>query len=386
MDTLKLLSNDVFDENVAPHLLAAKLKELRSQLEHETEKCQRFQGIVKSLETEVEELKQDLALAALPESALAGTIEPSSHSSQHKLLMFLGQVDNEDIAEQIRLWVVGSARIEDVISATINYLETNEVNNLGEFVQTLIKESGSICSGNFNDVLQPLFVCMVRRICSKEDTSSVVGLMSLIEMRVPQDQSMLTELLSGVIRLMKKKPSEQCFQLIHKIIKLPLFTSIPNIFAKLPSEQSDLILVVSHAIEQFPHDCMMILEFLIFKSHDCLNLLSFRCSPECLNVAQRIVVFLTNQVYKLHSEHLHAVKSGIRILARIACVRSDRASKLPSSKDCEFKPPHMFAHYAILLKVIASRLNDDPQFEAVSKLDVTLVRRLYTDLFYASSS
>ena len=366
--------------------LNGELSQAVNRAAFEAQRCANMHATIFQLEKELGEVKQEMVMASIPEATPPSVDSPRTVQAKLELLALS---TNFQVGAE---WVMtgnGGAEMICQISCRIDEA------NILDFAIGLCRNVHILAITNFRSFLSPLWQA-AEAIAFSEDAGNRKNALRLLNMlvklRIPQDSETLRSTLQRIAGMIKKFPgfARDLFELANCIVVNSTFISTPGLFKKIQNEQADLCLTAAHSLmSAVACEAMRFLYAVAMRVPDVLSFSCLRCGPQCLNIAQRIVVALINHLFSKSGKHEMFIADGIRILARISCVKSDKDrprelitshSTTSSNGECQFKPPAIFGHYACLLPCITEELIKDAPPHGPRRLEVNILVTFYKEL------
>ena len=365
-----------------------QLENERLKAELQAEQC-KYQGVIYSLEREVEDLRQEVSLASLPEHF---QVERDSSRKTAATIILKEDIQDSELRGLVTELCITGEGLDTVVTHLLKtQLTTVPVRFLSVFFALIPKITNA---SNFRQFVQPLWTfcvqCMSRPTVSDLEAMTKILDVSirLVELRVPESHEDLLMTLSLLPAISRKFPAlTHIVTFANTVLSNPAFASAQGVFKRLQTDLPEIILCVAHLIgSQAESEAFQFLETLFYRSADPLGVCVFRCGADCPNVGQRILVGLVNALIAVDDRDITTtIVSGIKILARLACARSERRSKIlsasHSSNGSFTRLPQLLGYHTPLLLVVVEMISEDSRFQnIVSRLELSLLVKLYSDL------
>jgi len=349
--------------------------------------CANMQATIFSMEREIEELKQDVAMATLPSPTPGHQPNSDARNFRNKKvdLAILKASRNFQVGTEWLLSGEYTAAMFEELAGRLN--ETGAM----EYATAVSENIVHLAPGNFRSLAVSLWQA-AEVIAFEAGSAEAVRLLALlVKAKVPQDSELLWSLLGRVGDGVKKFPgsAKYLFELAAEILLNSTFSSTPGIHKRIQSEMVDFILLTAHALDRHPKEAMRFLYILGYKVPEVLSFASLRCGAHCINIAQRITICLANCVFGQKPPDAGFVSHALKLLVKIACVKADKDrsrelvsahSTTSSSGDIPFKPPALFGHYAALLDAIVAELSKQDVSKGCKRLELNIIATFYKEI------
>ena len=367
--------------------LNAELQMALQRAAAETQNCTNLHATIFSMEREIDELKQEVAMASLPSASpyQPATSPAAERRSRRVNLAVLKASRNFQVGAD---WLLSGEYTHEMFEELARRL--NETGAM-EYATAVSENLAQLAPGNFRTLAVSLWQAAECLAFDAGNAAAVRLLALLVKAKVPQDTETLWSLLQKVGGGVKKFPglAKSLFDLATLILLNSTFSSTPGIHKRVQSDMVDLILIAGHSLDYHPMQAMRFLYVLGYKVPEVLAFASLRCGSQCINIAQRITICLANCVFGQKPPAESFVSDSIKLLSRIACVKADkdRARELVSAHsttsstgEVPFKPPAIFGHYAVLLEPIVSELSKSEGSGRCRRLELNIIATFHKEI------